>query len=95
MRRTPTARIAPRRILVAALGLATVLAGCARGGGDDGPPGVPGGRPGLANPASVNCLALGGTLEIVDGPDGQVGWCTLPDGRRVEEWELYRETRGG
>jgi putative hemolysin len=46
----------------------------------------------IANPASENCIALGGTLEIVDEPGGQVGWCTLPDGRRVEEWALWRET---
>jgi len=70
-------------ILVVALGLA--LSACRPDTGPDAPVAV-------ANPASENCLALGGTLEIVDGPGGQVGWCTLPDGRRVEEWELWRET---
>ena len=44
----------------------------------------------LANPASVFCIEQGGTLEIVDEADGQVGYCTLPDGTRVEEWEYYR-----
>jgi uncharacterized protein len=48
----------------------------------------------IANPASEHCLALGGTLTIEDGPGGQVGWCLLPDGRRVEEWELWRERAG-
>ncbi len=73
-----------------------LLAGC---GAPDVPPATPGspdgpgGGVGLANPASEHCVAQGGTLEILDGPDGQTGWCTLPDGRRVEEWELYREAQ--
>ena len=45
---------------------------------------------GLANPASVFCVDQGGTLEIVSEADGEVGYCTLPDGTRVEEWEYYR-----
>ena len=45
---------------------------------------------GLANPASVYCEEQGGTVEIVDEPDGQVGYCNLPDGTRVEEWEYFR-----
>ncbi|HUY62796.1 MAG TPA: DUF333 domain-containing protein [Candidatus Paceibacterota bacterium] len=45
----------------------------------------------LANPASVNCTqTLGGTLEIVDEANGQVGYCHLPDGRVCEEWALYQ-----
>jgi len=44
----------------------------------------------IANPASEFCIEQGGTLEIVDEADGQVGYCTLPDGTRVEEWEYYR-----
>jgi|GEM_PF-7129699 len=45
----------------------------------------------LANPASVNCVTnLGGTLEIKDTAGGAVGICTLPDGRKCEEWGLYR-----
>ncbi|MEY3019506.1 MAG: hypothetical protein RLZZ272_490 [Actinomycetota bacterium] len=84
------ARHAGRSAAVAAAGLALVLAGCGTSGGEDGPDG----GVGIANPASVNCIELGGTLEIVDGPTGQTGWCTLLDGRRVEEWELYRETHG-
>jgi len=44
----------------------------------------------IANPASEFCIEQGGTLEIVDETDGQVGYCTLPDGTRVEEWEYYR-----
>ena len=45
---------------------------------------------GLANPASVFCVEQGGTLEIVDEAEGQVGYCNLPDGQRIEEWEYYR-----
>ena len=45
---------------------------------------------GMANPASVYCEEQGGTVEIVDEADGQVGYCNLPDGQRIEEWEYYR-----
>ena len=41
----------------------------------------PGGMP---NPASVNCLDVGGTVRIVNEPNGQVGYCI------VEEWTLFR-----
>lgn len=44
----------------------------------------------IANPASVFCVEQGGTVEIVDEADGQVGYCNLPDGTRIEEWEYYR-----
>lgn len=47
---------------------------------------------GLANPASVNCTkTLGGSLEIADEGNGQVGYCHLPDGRVCEEWALFRD----
>ncbi len=45
---------------------------------------------GLANPASEYCVSLGGRVEIRDETDGQVGYCHLPDGRVVEEWDLFR-----
>lgn len=45
---------------------------------------------GMANPASVYCTEQGGKLEIRDGKDGQSGYCHLPDGRVIEEWELFR-----
>ncbi len=50
----------------------------------------PTGAVGMPNPASAYCLSQGGALEIVDEADGQVGYCTLPGGERVEEWELFR-----
>ncbi|WP_275556552.1 DUF333 domain-containing protein [Mixta sp. Marseille-Q2659] len=45
---------------------------------------------GMANPASVYCKKVGGKLNIVKGRGGDVGYCTLPDGERIEEWTLYR-----
>jgi len=45
---------------------------------------------GMANPASVHCEKRGGKLDIVKGPDGESGYCTLPGGERIEEWALYR-----
>lgn len=44
-----------------------------------------------ANPASEFCVEQGGEVDIVDEADGQVGYCVLPDGSRVEEWEYFRE----
>ena len=49
----------------------------------------------VANPASQFCAQQGGTIEIVEEEDGQVGYCRLPDGTRVEEWEYFREQTGG
>ncbi|KYP85537.1 hemolysin [bacteria symbiont BFo1 of Frankliniella occidentalis] len=45
---------------------------------------------GLANPASVYCQKVGGSPEIVKEPAGEVGYCTLPSGERIDEWALYR-----
>lgn len=82
-----------RLVGLAALMLMAPLAS-ACGSGDSPsstePPVVPGDTSQIANPASVFCIEQGGTLEIVDEANGQVGYCTLPDGTRVEEWEYYR-----
>jgi putative hemolysin len=48
----------------------------------------------IANPASVYCTEQGGTLKIVDTPDGQVGICTLKDGTECEEWAYFRKECG-
>lgn len=45
---------------------------------------------GMANSASVYCEKMDGKLNIVKGPDGESGYCTLPSGERIEEWALYR-----
>ena len=49
-----------------------------------------GGGIGMANPASVFCVAMGGTLSIVNKADGQVGMCGFADGTSVEEWAYFR-----
>jgi putative hemolysin len=46
---------------------------------------------GLANPASENCVALGGTLAIEERGDlGQIGVCYFEDNLLCEEWALLR-----
>jgi putative hemolysin len=45
---------------------------------------------GMANPASVNCVNVGGTLEIKDSAAGQYGMCTFSNGTSCEEWALFR-----
>jgi putative hemolysin len=44
----------------------------------------------MANPASEYCLDQGGTLEIRDETEGQVGTCIFPDGSECEEWAFFR-----
>ncbi|MFA5125980.1 MAG: DUF333 domain-containing protein [archaeon] len=48
----------------------------------------------LANPASVNCTDHNGSLEIIDTNEGQIGICTLPNGKQCEEWAYYRKECG-
>lgn len=45
---------------------------------------------GMANPASVHCVKIGGTLRMENTPQGQRGICVLPDGSEMEEWALFR-----
>lgn len=46
---------------------------------------------GLANPASVNCVEKGGVVEIKkDETGGEYGLCVFPDGKRCEEWAMFR-----
>lgn len=44
----------------------------------------------MANPASVNCLEKGGTLEIRQNKNGEYGVCLFEDNRQCEEWALFR-----
>jgi putative hemolysin len=67
-------------VLVSGLTLAT--AGCNPVSGDN--------KAAIANPASENCVRLGGRVELRSEPNGTVGYCHLPDGRVVEEWALFR-----
>ena len=79
-----------RRLAAAAVLPVLMLGAC--GGGDDSPTVTT--APGIANPAAEFCVAQGGTVEIVDEAGGQVGYCILPDGSSVEEWEYFRTQTG-
>jgi len=46
----------------------------------------------MANPASVNCIDHGGKLVIRQSRAGEKGYCILPDGRSLDEWEFFRQT---
>jgi hypothetical protein len=69
--------------LIITVGVTVSLAACGGNEPDDDDTGI-------ANPASVYCEEQGGVVEIVDESDGQVGYCVLPDGRRIEEWLFFR-----
>ena len=45
----------------------------------------------IANPASVYCGQMGGTLEIKTGAAGQYGMCTFANGTSCEEWALFND----
>jgi uncharacterized protein len=48
-------------------------------------------KPGMANPASVNCDEKGGKLDIRKDTDGnEVGICVFDDGSECEEWSFFR-----
>jgi putative hemolysin len=49
--------------------------------------------PGLPNPASANCVKLGGKLEIREDINGSYGICLFAGGRACEEWPLYRNKK--
>ncbi len=62
--------------------LYTITLDCAQGAAS---------TPALPNPASQNCVAQGGRLEIEARPDGgQFGVCYFEDNRQCEEWALLR-----
>ena len=45
----------------------------------------------LSNPAAVYCNALGYNYSLSTGPNGTMsGFCTLPDGRQVDEWQFLQ-----
>jgi uncharacterized protein len=48
----------------------------------------------VPNPAAVHCEEQGGRVETVTGEDGEAGVCVLPDGTRIDEWELYYQEVG-
>ena len=70
-----------------ALTLATCLVTAASGNAQTPPPP----RVALANPASQNCVAKGGSLSIEkNGKGGQFGVCMFPDNLQCEEWAMFR-----
>ena len=81
-----------RRAFLAALAVLPIglVAAC----GDDDKPTDTTTPTEVANPASQFCVEQGGTVEIVDEAGGQVGYCNLPDGTRVEEWEYFTAETG-
>lgn len=44
----------------------------------------------MANPASVNCLDKGGSLEMRENKKGQYWVCLFEDNRQCEEWALMK-----
>jgi putative hemolysin len=40
---------------------------------------------GPANPAALNCIKLGGTLETITSPEGEGAFCV------IEAWHLFNE----
>ena len=66
--------------------LIVFAAAACSGGGDD--------RTGMPNPASVYCEEQGGTLELRDTDEGQIGICVFDDGSECEEWAFYRDECG-
>lgn len=51
---------------------------------------IPSGGVGIANPAAVFCVSMGGTETTEDTPDGQAGYCNIGD-QKFDEWAYYRE----
>ena len=45
---------------------------------------------GIANPASVNCVRQGYTLDLREGINGTTGYCIFDDGSACEEWAYLR-----
>jgi len=87
-----TARSLSTAVVLGAAALALgALAGCSSSGNTPAPSSS---GAGLANPASEYCVQQGGTVEIVTGSDGDQGFCNLPDGTRVDEWEYFRANNG-
>jgi len=75
-----------KRMMMLAATMATVLAGCSQQSQEKHVSQV-----GMANPASVHCGKVGGKVVIEKDPQGgEKGICHLPDGTRIDEWELFR-----
>jgi len=72
------------------LTLIPLLAACGGGGGGGASKPAPGRWASMSNPASQYCAERGGRLETRQEQAGEAGYCHMPDGSVVEEWQLYR-----
>ena len=43
----------------------------------------------MRNPAAVYCTELGYNYTVNETDYGETGYCTLPDGTQIDEWELF------
>jgi len=48
---------------------------------------------GIANPASKFCVENRGKLEIVKESKGEVAYCQLENGEKIEEWTFFRQNQ--
>lgn len=48
---------------------------------------------GAADPSSVYCVEQGGQIDVVNTSEGERAFCTLPDGERIDAWDLFRESQ--
>ena len=44
---------------------------------------------GIGNPAAIYCKALGYEYEIEKTKEGEIGYCILPNGVKVDEWKFF------
>ncbi|HHQ4305040.1 TPA: putative hemolysin [Serratia fonticola] len=65
-----------------------LLQGCTVKTNDDAP--APPKVIGMANPAAVYCIQIGGKLNPKQNAQGQYSTCTLSNGQEIESWELFR-----
>ncbi|MGL5385750.1 MAG: putative hemolysin [Serratia sp. (in: enterobacteria)] len=69
-----------------------LLQGCTVKTNNDAPPPpkVKSQTIGMANPADVYCVKIGGKLNPRQNAQGQYSTCTLPSGQEIDSWELFR-----
>ena len=48
----------------------------------------------LRDPSAVYCSAMGYNFTIGHSPAGEVGFCTLPDGKTVDAWKFLQGKEG-
>lgn len=74
-------------VLIASLAVAAA-AGCSQQSQETSENGV---RTGVANPASEYCVKRDGKVVIEKDANGdERGICHLPNGDKIDEWELFR-----